>query len=299
MPRLVHLNSLHALEAALRLGSLRKAADELGVTQAAIGQRIRSLELFLVQPLLLRGANGVAPTAIASAVSSDLSAAFAQLEIVADALNFDRSGALHLCVDGDFLDLWLRERLPDFHRSHPGVEIALLPQGGPQGNSADIEVFWGARADCHPLWHDHLVPVFNLELVDMAKANDPSTMLEGLPLLHLVGKAGVENQGWAAWIARHGHRRKGADRGLTVRTWAEGLALARAGAGVHLVPSLLVHDLLVAGSLHPLAWPNPGLFSESTFRINVLNKSHQQRATAAFAEWLIETAARFAADRQN
>ena len=299
MARLVHLNSLQALEAALRLGSLRKAADELGVTQAAIGQRIRSLELFLDHPLLQRGATGVTPTTIAALAKADLSAAFAQLEKVAEALNFDRVGALKLRVDADFLDLWLRDKLPDFHRDHPGIEIELLPDIGHTVQGADIEVFWGSRPDCAPLWSDHLVPVLNLELVDMLRSNDPTNLLEGMPLLHMVDKAGAETLGWSAWVSQNGHRRTGVNRAMPVRTWTDGIAIAKAGAGVLLVPSLLVHDLLAAGQLHPMSQPNPGILALDTFRINVLSKSTQRRAVAAFAQWLIETSAQFAAERQN
>lgn len=45
--RLTHLNSLRALEATLRLDSFTKAAQELGVTPAAVGQRVRLLEDYL------------------------------------------------------------------------------------------------------------------------------------------------------------------------------------------------------------------------------------------------------------
>ena len=45
--RVTHLNGLKALEVTLRTGSFRAAADELGVTAAAVGQQIRTLENFL------------------------------------------------------------------------------------------------------------------------------------------------------------------------------------------------------------------------------------------------------------
>ena len=45
--KLSHLNGLRALEATLRNGTFTKAAEELGVTVAAIGQQIRALEDYL------------------------------------------------------------------------------------------------------------------------------------------------------------------------------------------------------------------------------------------------------------
>ena len=298
MARLVHLNSLQALEAALRLGSLRKAADELGVTQAAIGQRIRSLELYLDRPLLQRGASGVTPMPMAAAISTDLSGGFAQLERVAETLNLDRDSAVKLRVDPDFLAPWLRDRLPDFHRLHPGVDIVLIAQDHLATAGADIEIFFGSRPGCTALWQDRLVPVLSGVLVEMIRAKAPSDLLEGLPLLHLSARPATENLGWPDWVAQHGHRHSGADRGMTVRNWTDGIAAAVAGAAIFLAPALFVHDLLDQRALWPLTLPNPGIAMENTFCINILPRSGQRRPVAAFARWLIDNAAQFAAERQ-
>jgi LysR family glycine cleavage system transcriptional activator len=47
MSAATHLKSLQALEMAIRVGSLKGAANHLGITPAAVGQRIRSLENYL------------------------------------------------------------------------------------------------------------------------------------------------------------------------------------------------------------------------------------------------------------
>jgi len=47
MTSVTHLKSLQALELAVREGSLTAAAVKLGITPAAVGQRIRSLEDYL------------------------------------------------------------------------------------------------------------------------------------------------------------------------------------------------------------------------------------------------------------
>ena len=56
------LNVLRGFEAAARLGSFHKAADELHLTQSAISQQIRSLETFLEQPLFHRSGRSVTLT---------------------------------------------------------------------------------------------------------------------------------------------------------------------------------------------------------------------------------------------
>ena len=54
MAAISHLRSLQALESAIRLGSLTAVANELGITPAAVGQRIRALEDYLGIDLLVR-----------------------------------------------------------------------------------------------------------------------------------------------------------------------------------------------------------------------------------------------------
>ena len=85
-----HLKSLQALEMAIRVGSLTGAADQLGITPAAVGQRIRTLEVYLERDLLMRGRSGLKPTADLDHALADLTTAFAALERVTESLDFQR-----------------------------------------------------------------------------------------------------------------------------------------------------------------------------------------------------------------
>ena len=71
-----HLKSLQALELAVRTGSLKAGAEQLGITPAAIGQRIKALEDYLGLDLLARGRSGIRPTRELSAALAHISAAF-------------------------------------------------------------------------------------------------------------------------------------------------------------------------------------------------------------------------------
>ena len=57
------IDGLRAFEAAARLGSFERAADELNVTASAVGKRIAALEDLLGTPLFTRGAKALALTA--------------------------------------------------------------------------------------------------------------------------------------------------------------------------------------------------------------------------------------------
>lgn len=56
---LLPLNALRTFEAVARLGSFTKAADELGVTQAAVSHQIKALEGFVRGRLLERSRTGI------------------------------------------------------------------------------------------------------------------------------------------------------------------------------------------------------------------------------------------------
>src|ERR1700749_2225482 len=60
--RRLKLRDLHILFAVVRVGSMAKAAGQLGITQPAISQAVSDLEATLGVRLLGRGPRGVAPT---------------------------------------------------------------------------------------------------------------------------------------------------------------------------------------------------------------------------------------------
>ncbi|MDQ4117114.1 MAG: LysR family transcriptional regulator, partial [Actinomycetota bacterium] len=61
----MRFEQLRYLEAALRHGSVRRAAAELGVTQPSISAQIQRLEEDLGVVLVIRGSRGVRPTGAA------------------------------------------------------------------------------------------------------------------------------------------------------------------------------------------------------------------------------------------
>ncbi|WP_166486606.1 LysR family transcriptional regulator [Blastococcus saxobsidens] len=71
----VRLEQLRYLDTALRLGSVRRAAIELGVAQPSVSAQIRRLEEDLGVVLITRGAQGVRPTDAAEAILPHLRAA--------------------------------------------------------------------------------------------------------------------------------------------------------------------------------------------------------------------------------
>lgn len=83
MRSLTRLKSLQALDASARHGSFVGAATELGVTPAAVGQLVRSLEDWVGYPLFHRARSGVerlTPTEEARDALDDIAAGLDRLE---------------------------------------------------------------------------------------------------------------------------------------------------------------------------------------------------------------------------
>lgn len=127
-PRLPPLNAIKAFEAAARLGSFGRAAEELNVTHGAVSRQIRLLEAWLGARLFLRTSRNAVPT---QAGKDLLAEAGPALDRLAEASLRLRSGAptrgaLHVSALPTFAMRWLIPRLSEFQRDHPDLELRIV-----------------------------------------------------------------------------------------------------------------------------------------------------------------------------
>lgn len=203
--KLSHLNGLRALEATLRNGTFRAAAEELGVTVAAVGQQIRSLEEYLGLTLFDRLPSGAKPTDKATAVASRLTVAFTQIEDVLSELGYGREhGRLRISLSHFMMDDWLSERIPRFHERNPNVdvgyvvteELADLLKG-----DADFAVRFsskpGPEYEYVDLHRSAFMPLCTPEFADAHNLSPDTKDLTGVPLFqfHEV----TSDPAWVGW----------------------------------------------------------------------------------------------------
>lgn len=126
MRHLPPLNGLQAFEAAARHLNFTEAAKELHCTQAAISQRVKSLESHLSRQLFIRKPNGLQLTEAGEAYLIGVTEA---LNVAASATEGLRgrkvTRTITLSAPASFLALWLTPRLDGFLLQHPHVEIRL------------------------------------------------------------------------------------------------------------------------------------------------------------------------------
>ena len=115
------LNGLRVLDAAARHLSFTKAADELAVTPAAVGQQIRALEDMMGVVMFRRTPKGLELTDEAAAGLDSLRSGFLQFEEAVRAMQSGQSShKLTIAAPRDFTQKWLNERLTGFSKDNPG-----------------------------------------------------------------------------------------------------------------------------------------------------------------------------------
>ena len=125
-PRLPPLTTLRAFEAAARLGSFSRAAEEISVTHSAVSHQVRALEHALGTALFQRNGRRVSLTEAGKHLANRVGAA---LRDIADAAQFvrrrDRGRVLTVTTLPSFAARWLMPRLGRFMEQHPEIDVNL------------------------------------------------------------------------------------------------------------------------------------------------------------------------------
>ncbi|WP_318369638.1 LysR substrate-binding domain-containing protein, partial [Enterobacter sp.] len=129
MRSLNRLKWLHAFEATARHGSFTGAAQELGVTPAAVGQLVRSLEEWVGHPLLRRTRTGKARLTLvdeAQDALQDITQGLDKLETGLNKLRGRRARSVVVVTASQVLMMnWLMERLNRFSEMHETIDLRL------------------------------------------------------------------------------------------------------------------------------------------------------------------------------
>jgi LysR family glycine cleavage system transcriptional activator len=121
------LNGLRVLDAAARHLSFTRAADELAVTPAAVGQQIRALEDLLGVVLFRRTPKGLELTPETEAGLIALRAGFLEFEEAVRAMQAGQaSSSLTIAAPRDITAKWLQPRLAGYAASQPELKFALV-----------------------------------------------------------------------------------------------------------------------------------------------------------------------------
>ncbi len=228
------LNGLRVLDAAARHLSFTRAADELAVTPAAVGQQIRALEDTLGVVLFRRTTRGLELTPEGERGLTALRDGFLQFEEAVRAMQAGQSSrSLTIAAPRDLTQKWLMPRLSEIARADPEQRFTLVAaEEGVDFAQAnlDLAIRWGEGPGEHEgeaLESDGMVTVG-------APASGADTRISW---------PGCLNEEAVSLVSV-------ADAGLAIEAAAAGLGFAT-------VPELLARADLAAGRVVTVGEPKP------------------------------------------
>lgn len=231
------LGTLRGFEAAARLGSFRRAAEELNVTHVAISHQIKQLETDLGCLLFLREGRQVVLTSEGRLFHEHVRRALDALVTGAGFLR--RSGPeaeLRIETYVTVAIRWLSQRLPRFRAAHPGIDFSLNTRRTEwwfDEANTDVAIMYvdrdlPASLKARRLFDGALFAVCSPALLEpLGPAVRPKDLLT-LPLIEV---SSAPND-WRDWFRAAGVEPVATRRFQKVDTYAMALELAAGGAGV-------------------------------------------------------------------
>jgi LysR family glycine cleavage system transcriptional activator len=300
------MSALRGFEAVARLGSFRKAAEELHVTPAAVSQQIKVLEEQLGQRLFHRLATGPALTRAGKVGLPLVRDGLATLESAAQLMAMQRSAnTLTVWTAPSFATKWLMPRLHHFIDLHPGIDLrlsasALLIEGvrtsgvissdDLRRHGVDVAIrfgqgqYPGCKVD--KLLPVSVVPLCSPKLMSGAHPLREPADLRNHTLLH--DDTPYEGRpDWASWLALAGVT--GFDSGHGLRFNHSGMALDAAadGQGVALTLLPLAATDLASGRL-VIPFTQRVELDAAYYLISLPTEDETEAPEiAAFRDWLI------------
>ncbi|HEX3835517.1 MAG TPA: LysR substrate-binding domain-containing protein [Steroidobacteraceae bacterium] len=290
-----HLKSLQALQLALRCGSLKGAAQQLAITPAAVGQRVKALEDYLGMQLLVRGRSGLQPTAALAQALAHLDTGFRELQAVGDLLDMQRSHEIHIAAAPDFAEMWLQPRLDQFKQLYPNIRFCINGEGEATIRLApvDCEISFGPRRAASGsdmlLFRDFVVPIASPEIAQRLLRVAKRERLEGFPLLHLdFYKDDPQVPNWSAWIRQRRLKRTAPNRGIRFQRTSRALEAVLANAGLTLCGLALISAAVDNDSVSMPFPMNSGIWSSHAFQARLRVDAPVRPQVRQFREWLLK-----------
>lgn len=184
MSALPPLTSIRAFEAVARHLSFTKAAEELGMTQAAVSYQIRILEERVGAPLFLRKPRQIALSETGARLAPDVTKAFDTLrETFADSRGLV-DGMLSISSVPTFASHWLAANIGLFQLANP--EIAVRVEASPHlvdfgTEEFDVAIRATSRLQDGLVWNlllkAEFAPMLSPRLVEEYQVRDPADLL--------------------------------------------------------------------------------------------------------------------------
>ena len=287
MPNLPPLAAIRAFEAAGRLENFSRAAEELGMTQAAVSYQIRQLEDRLGRALFVREKGRVRLSETGQRLLPAVRAAFASMGDAFAAIGDDEADILTISAAVTFGGTWLSARIGRFQLRYPDLAVRLsMSNDYVDFDASNVDVAirigpggWpGLRADF--LFRSHVTPICSPAFRDANRIAAPVDLLRVERL--------APNDGW--WAGRLAEA--GVDvappprRGVELDSQLQEASAVQGGYGVALMTPLLWRAELDSGRM---VQPFDTLYQPGGANWLVYREGRSRvRKIERFREWLHE-----------
>lgn len=249
--------NLIVFDAAARLGSFTRAAEELNMQQPSASAAIKQLEDALGVKLFIRGHRRVVLTAAGTRLFTDVSKALNDIDASVQAVRqMGRDEHITLNSSSAFSYYWMMPRLADLHEKHPDIDLRLQisdrePDLDKENISLGIRLGDGNWPEVHAakIADEVIFPVASPRVMAAAKnlRSIPNLMQERL--IHLEEPI-RERPTWSDWFTHHGITGRDITSGLRLNDYALVLQAAMSGEGIafgweHIVRNLIDSQMLV------------------------------------------------------
>jgi LysR family glycine cleavage system transcriptional activator len=287
----IPLSALRVFEAAARLKSFTRAAEALGMTQAAVSWQVKALEKRLDQALFVRLPREVALTAAGERLARAAGEAMGLLRAALADVTEQAEGVLAITTLPSYAALWLAPRLGEFQLAHPEIAVRLETSGrlvDLHREPFDVAIRSG-DGEWPGLETQFLMPSELTPLCTPGFAAAVGGLREPADVVDLP-RIGVGEE-WAAWFAAAGlaaPQEASPDRLVSDSQVVE-VGLALAGRGLALgSPALFAAEIAQGRLLQPFAVTAP--FSGGYWLAYPKDRRRSPKISA-FRAWILAAAA--------
>lgn len=289
------IDSLIAFEAAARHLSFTRSAEELSLTQSAVGRQVASLEDYLGTPLFNRVKRRISLTEAGEIYAKRVRENLERIErdTLATIAHRNAGGILELAVIPTFASRWLIPRLSQFYTDHEDIVINLTTRAAPflfKDTPFDAAIHFG-----DPVWPGSVTKyLFGEEITAVCSPR----LLAGRAHLSLMDVAdftllhqSARPDAWRQWLTRAAIFDVDSMKGQRYELFSMLVEAARAGLGIALIPRFLVAQELKSGELvrpFDLTLPN-----DKGYYLVYPERKQNSPLIQAFERWLLTTAQRY------
>jgi len=233
------LNAVRAFVAAARLGSLKAAAADLGVTAGAVSHHVKQLESEIGKPLFVHRNNSIELTRDGKQLFVAVAPALKTIARASDAIRKE-ARVVTMNISSSLAQLWLVPRLPEFQLRQPRIAIDMETERRPVvlDESLDLAIAYSRSGPPVPgatrLLTERVIPM----ATPLFRRNHrvAPERIEGVPLI----SSTRDDWEWREWAGANAIDFSQLDIRYRFDTDSPAILACKSGLGVMLMPDWAV-----------------------------------------------------------